>query len=377
MRRIEMEESKKAKKSKKKSRRLFSDEAEAAVDKREKRIQKAVDKGLRNQNNASTEREVVARRRRRSSRDRDQSTHSQSHYSQDDAQLQTLPPTRQSMNDTHSVEQKEQKKKKGKSKTGRFFSDEAELAQVKKDERIERAIQKEEKRILQRSVKEEQQRARAKEEEQNGGICNDDKPINSRRTFGGEVEQTKAKRERRLQKAVEKEKKKIIRKIEETEGAKAAEAIIFRDDYKEALAEEQRIKTEAQIATESGNPTDVGKRIDKKDCAADASTEMMEPEASASARIDLSSASLNTRRSIATRRLFEPFPPVPITRDRRERPKIKPCAFVDWINVARKKVAVLVHPRLMVNDLSTEQAAEPGDDMRRYGSNQSLGTYGS
>ena len=371
-----MEESKKAKK-KKKSRRLFSDEAEAAVVKREKRIQKAVDK-RNNQNTGAGERrevpiEAIPRRRRRSSRD--QSTHSQS-YSQD-AESHLPPAAQISNNDapTSNAEQyrDEKKKKNGKSKPKRLFSDEADAAQVKKDERIERAIQKEEKRQLQRSIKEEERRRRAEKEIQNDcGSKNDaGKPTKSRRTFGGEIEHTKARRERRLQRAVEKEKEKIVKKVEKAQGAKAAEAIVFRDDYEKTIEEEQRKETEQNNNAEE--QSGVGGDIEKINvCDANASNNMEEPESSAtgSARIDLSSASLNTRRSVATRRLFEPFPTAG-----RERRKIKPCALVDWINVAWKKTAVLVHPRLMVNDLSTEQAAEPREDTRRYGSNRSMGTF--
>ena len=370
-----MEESKKTKK-KKKSRRLFSDEAEAAVVKRERRIQKASTRGLRNNPNtdAGERREVpieaIPRRRRRSSRD--QSTHSQS-YSQDTESH--LPPAAQISNNgapTSSAEQyrDKKKKKKGKSKPKRLFSDEAEAAQVKKDEQIERAIQKEEKRQLQRSIKEEERRRRTEKEIQNDGGSKNDvgKPTKSRRTFGGEIEHTKAKRERMLQKAVEKEKKKIVKKVEKTQGAEAAEAIVFRDDYEKAIEEEQRVETEQNNNAEE--QSGVGDDIEKINvCGANASNNMEEPESSAtsSARIDLSSASLNTRRRVATRRLFEPFPSAPPIRDGRERRKIKSCALVDWINVAWKKTAVLVHPRLMVNDLSTEQAAEPRDGAQRYG----------
>ena len=370
-----MEESKKTKK-KKKSRRLFSDEAEAAVVKREKRIQNAVDKA-RNNPNTGERREVpieaIPRRRRRSSRD--QSTHSQS-YSLD-AESHLPPAAQISNNDapTSNAEQykEEKKKEKSKSKTERLFRDEAEAAQVKKDERIRRAIQKEEKRQLQRSIKEEERRRRAEEEmiQNNGGSQNDEgKPTKSRRTFGGEIEHTKAKRERRLQKAVEKGKKKIVKRVEKIQGAEAAEAIVFRDDYEKAIEEEQRKETEQK--SDTGKQSDVGNDIEKFSCAADASNDMEEPEASASARIDLSSASLNTRRSVATRRLFEPFPSATRARERR---KIKPCALVDCINVACKKTAVLVHPRLMVNGLSTEQAADPRDYARRQGSNRSMGTF--
>ena len=358
-----MEESKKTKK-KKKSRRLFSDEAEAAVVKRERRIQKAVDKGLRNnQNTASAgERETAAatrtRRRRRSSRD--QSTHSRT-YSQDTDAPHILPPAKSNNGvPTSSIAEHidEKKKTKSKSKTKRLFSDEAEAAQVKKEERIHRAVQKEEKRQLQRSIKEEERRRRAEEEIQNGGGSQNDagKPTKSRRTFRGEIEYTKDKRERRLQKAVEKEKKKIVKKVEKTQGAEAAEAIVFRDDYEKAREEEQRIKTEQENHIDK--QSDVGGDIGGAHCDAGGPNDMEKPEASVSARIDLSSASLNTRRSVATRRLFEPFPSDPPIRDGRERRKIKPCALVDWINLAWKKTAVLVHPRLMVNDLSTEQAAE-------------------
>lgn len=349
-----MEESKKSKK-KKKSRRLFSDEAEAAVVKREQRMQKAVDKSLRNNQNTRTgdrREEAIPRRRRRSSRD--QSTHSQS-YSQD-TEFHLPPAVQISNNDapTSNAEYKDgKKKKKSKSKTKRLFSDEAEAAHTKKDERIQRAVQKEEKRQLQRSIKEEERMRHAEEEIQNDGR----KPTKPRSTFGGEIDHTKAKRERRLQKAVEKEKKKIVKKVEKTQGVEAAEAIVFRDDYEKALEEEQQIETERKF--DSDTQSDVGGYIGGVHCDAGGSNDMEEPEASASARIDLSSASLNTRRSVATRRLFEPFPSA-----RRERRKIKPCALVDWINVAWKKTAVLVHPRLMVNDLSTEQAAEPRDDVR-------------
>ena len=99
--------------------------------------------------------------------------------------------------------------------------------------------------------------------------------------------------------------------------------------------------------------------------------EESESSATGSARIDLSSASLNTRRRVATRRLFEPFPSAG-----RERRKIRPCALVDWINVAWKKTAVLVHPRLLVNDLNTEKAADPRDDAhaRRHDSFRSMGS---
>lgn len=357
-----MEESKKSKKKKKQSRRLFSDEAEAAVVKRDERIQKAVEKGLRDNQNTSTstgDHEVaISRRQRRKCRD--QSTPSQS--SSQDIPVHILPPAK-SNNDAPSsnAEYKdEKKKKKSKSKTKRFFSDEAEAAQTKKDERIQRAVQKEEKRQLQRSIKEEERIRHAEEEIQNDGGSQNygGKPTKSRRTFGEEIKHTKERRVRRLQTAVEKEKKKIVKKIEKTQGAEAAEAIVFRDDYEKAREEEQRIETEQK--THIDKQSDVGDDIGGVHWESGGSNGMEEQEASVSARIDLSSASLNTRRSVATRRLFEPFPSA-----RRERRKIKPCALVDWINVAWKKTAVLVHPRLMVNDLSTEQAAEePRDDAR-------------
>ena len=341
--------------------------------KRERRIQKAVDTGA-GERKVAEEAIHVPRRRRRSSRD--QSTHSQS-YSHD-AESHLPPAVLNNDAPTSNAEQykHETKKKKSKSKTKRLFGDEAEAAQVKKEERIRRAVQKEEKRQLQRSIKEEERRRRAEEEiiQNNGGSQNDGgKPTKSRRTFGGEIEHTKAKRERRLQKAVEKEKKKTVKRVEKAQGAEAAEAIVFRDDYEKAIEEEQRKETEQK--NDTGKQSDVGDDIEKFNCAVDISNNVKEQESSASARIDLSSASLNTRRSTATRRLFEPFPSAPPMRDGRERRKIKPCALVDWINVAWKKTAVLVHPRLMVNDLSTEQAAEPRDDARRHGSNRSMGAF--
>ena len=76
-------------------------------------------------------------------------------------------------------------------------------------------------------------------------------------------------------------------------------------------------------------------------------------KAEAKARADVSSTSLRSLGSTTkTDGLFEPFPATDVNRSHgRSRPNM----FVDWMRLSKKKITVLSNPRLMVNDLKTEQ----------------------
>ena len=73
----------------------------------------------------------------------------------------------------------------------------------------------------------------------------------------------------------------------------------------------------------------------------------------AKARVDLSSTSLRSLGSTRTTDgLFEPFPAIDANRSHG---RARPNMFVDWMRLSKMKVTVLSNPRLMVNDLKTEQ----------------------